>query len=121
MYTLMAVFVIVACSTISICVNAKRDDMDDTGKRYEVPIYSTSISRATTRVILDFYVEYSSTLSITKSSTDLNNWDQSDFISEVLYHTGESICITNEEYMSVSNVRLRFFNAMFINGYTAFR
>lgn len=117
----VALILVATCMTLVISRVRNRAGMDPEDDRFELPIYSTSISRATIRVILDFYAQVSSTLSITRSTMETNNLGQSGFVSEVLFHTKGNICITNEEYWSVSKVRLRFFNAMFIDGYSAFR
>lgn len=98
------------------------DDVEDIGIEIELPIYSTSISRATIRVILDFYVDVTSSLSVTRSSVDVaNELRQAGCVNEVLFYTSARIAITNEDYWAVGEERLRFFNILFIDGYAAFR
>lgn len=119
---LIASFLVYSTIIVSSNLDITTDDLDeDDYERFKRPIYSTSISRATVRIILDFYTKVSSTLAITRSSAGSNSLEQFDFVSEVLYHIKGNICITNEDYSAVGDDRLRYFNAMFIDGYPAFR
>lgn len=120
-FFVVLVLVVVAFTAMAISNKKFKDTTDDDDTLFAMPIYSTSLSRATIRVILDFYAEVSSTLSITRSTVEADGLEQNGFISEVLFHIKSNICITNEEYWSVGEARLRFFNVMFIDGYLAFR
>lgn len=117
----LTTFLIVASTTLASAKPHFKDILNEEEVTFELPIYSTSISRATVRVILDFYAKESSTLAITRATGESDGHDQQSFVSEVLYHTKANISFTNEDYWAAGNDRLRFFNAMFIDGYQAFR
>ena len=84
---------------------------------------STSIVSATATIISDFYSKVSTTVSITRSSiNDQNYLSQSELIDDVVSMTESIIVTTIEDNTSINdNYYVRVFNIMFIDSYEAFR
>lgn len=84
--------------------------------------YCASISRATIRLILDFYSKCSSTLTMARASiSSETHIRQSEYINDILLNTNAQIVIVLEEYNYLNENFGRFYNILFIDSYEAFR
>lgn len=83
--------------------------------------FSTTVSNAVSQVINDFYMKKSSTLLITKSAFDLQNYvKQMGIINEILYRTNAKIVVVVEDYCFISSAVQRFYSLIFVDSYEAF-
>lgn len=88
----------------------------------EPAVRSSSMARATIKIIIDFYSETSSTLSIARASiNNANHIRQSGFINEIVSKTNSQIVNVIEEHYYLNQNLLRFFNILFVDSYEAFR
>lgn len=91
-------------------------------KSFRESEFSSSISRATIKIILDFYSKCSSTLTMVRASiTAETHIRQSEYINEILLNTNSEIVIVMEEYNYLKENFCRFYNILFIDSYDGFR
>lgn len=82
---------------------------------------NTSISRATVKIIEDFYIYKSTTLSISNSATNTSVLRQSEMINEVLYSLRTTMIVRIEDNHALKDNVIRFANLIFVDSYESFR
>lgn len=88
-------------------------------------IYATPLTSSIVKIINDFYVEQTASISLSRYSINrYNQYIQSDNINEILYQTRTRIVIRFEaEFIQrfYGSQQPRYYNLIFIDGYQSFR
>lgn len=91
-------------------------------KDFELPNYSTAMTRAVVDIILNFYVKTSSNIHFYEAAQDLNSTELNyDIINEILCHVQSKIVIHLEGLINlkVTNQK-RVHNILFVDSYESF-
>lgn len=90
--------------------------------RFDKLSVNTSISQATTRIVLDFYVKESSAVVFTAGYVnEPNRLRQSDLMNEVLQHSGKgNIKFRLQQFCHISSTYSEKYNVLFIDSYEGF-
>lgn len=81
-----------------------------------------SLSQAVVKLVLEFYMNISTTLSLTHAaSSPEENIRQSRMINEILYKINSEMVVCIEEHDSLAEWQPRYFNLIFVDSYEAFR
>lgn len=88
---------------------------------FESITYNTSIARATVKIIDDFYVQISSTISISNAAKHTCLQRQSGMINEVLLSSNSQMIVRIEDHRAIQDNVIRFYNLIFVDSYESFR
>lgn len=90
--------------------------------KFKEPIYSNGVSKAAVRIIIDFYVPETSSVSISKCADNPESAIVQDgVINEVLFNIKSKILVQLEGYKFIFKSQPRFYNVFFVDSYEAFR
>ncbi|XP_037040009.1 uncharacterized protein LOC119077005 isoform X2 [Bradysia coprophila] len=106
-------FLLCLCLKYSLAIDFSFDEL----------LVNTSISQATTRIVLDFYVRESSTVVFTTGYVnEANRLRQSDLINEILQQCSNRIVLKFrlQEFCQISSTYPEEFNVIFIDSYEGF-
>lgn len=88
---------------------------------FENITYNTSIARATVKIIEDFYLRISTTISISNAAKTTTLQQQSGMINEVLFSSKTKMIVRIEDHQALHDNVLRMYNLIFVDSYESFR
>lgn len=94
---------------VCVAINSSQGALDD----FAMPKYSSALTQAVTDVIVNYYVNESSTINVFHESTDVGGDENLEYIiNEILYQIAAKTIVQLEDYKNVRSTRIKFHNVI---------